>query len=312
MAEVPVAEPVSLYLDLVPGKKADLEIVARAILAFAGAIRDAAYVVDPSLQLRIELVSGTESSLSINGLLTASARAQITKLTLRAVAFGAITWFTHHALDYAFQKTLDSVLADGPAPGVSQEQVETIVRRTIDAYQRQAAPRVEEVYRELEADPAIAGVGATREVGQRPETIIPRTEFASRATAAPASAANPGLDRARRDRITIETLTLVSPVLLESKRKWRFIGKDGEFGAAMKDGLFLDNLLRGRVAIPMVAGIRLEVELQTLEDPIEGGAWLVKQRNVLRVRRVNAPPTQIQLGLHPTQPRQPPGGRTKQ
>lgn len=96
-------------------------------------------------------------------------------------------------------------------------------------------------------------------------------------------------------KLSIETLTLVSPVPLQSKRKWRFIGKEGEFGATVKDEQFLDDVQRGRSAIPMVAGIRMEVELQTLESPFEG-IWIVRNRNILRVRRVTPPSIQLTIG----------------
>jgi hypothetical protein len=105
--------------------------------------------------------------------------------------------------------------------------------------------------------------------------------------------------RVRRARTSIETVTLVSPVLLPGKRRWRFLGKEGEFGAYIKDAQFLENVLRGRSGIPMVAGIRMEVELQTIEDPIEGGAWVVRERAVLSVRRVSPPSFQFGLGISP-------------
>ena len=61
--------PISLYLDLVPGEKADLEVAARASLAFAEAIKAAAYFLEPGLQVKIELESGSEGNLSLNSIL---------------------------------------------------------------------------------------------------------------------------------------------------------------------------------------------------------------------------------------------------
>jgi hypothetical protein len=309
LAEPPAVEPVSLYIDLKKGEKADLEIVARAALAFAGAIREVAYAVDPSLELRIELVSGTESSLSLNSLLKSKVSEQLARISLLAVAWGTISWLTEASLHYVYEKTLDMVLSQEESKGVSKDDIEAIVRRTIDAYQKQAAPKVEEIYRELDADPAISGIGASREPGTRPEHVIPRDEFQARARLMGGVTFELDEERTPRVRTSIEMLTLVSPVLLESKRRWRFLGKEGEFGASMKDSVFLDNILRGRSAIPMVAGIRLEVELQTIEDPIEDGAWLVRQRNVLHVRRFNTPQIQGHLQLSSPQPRQPPNRR---
>jgi hypothetical protein len=95
------------------------------------------------------------------------------------------------------------------------------------------------------------------------------------------------------------------------------LGKEGEFGASIRDAEFLDNVLRGRSAIPMVAGIRMEVELLTIEDPFEG-AWIVRERNILNVRRVIPPSIQPGLGsgaqdqhLTTQHARQPPRSGTK-
>ena len=53
--------PISLYLELVPDQKADLEVVARAALAFDAAIKELAYIIDPGMEIKVELESGTES-----------------------------------------------------------------------------------------------------------------------------------------------------------------------------------------------------------------------------------------------------------
>ena len=65
------AEPISLYVDLHPGEAPDLEVVARAAIAWSEAIKEIAFLLDPSTEVRIELKSGTEGSLSLNGLLKA-------------------------------------------------------------------------------------------------------------------------------------------------------------------------------------------------------------------------------------------------
>lgn len=258
-----------------------------------------AYIVDPSLDVRIELVSGTESSLSLNSLVRSKVREKIAKISLTAVAFGAITWLTEKTLDYGYSHLLDAVLGHEEAVHVPRKEIESIVQKTIEAYRKQTTRQGERLFMELESDPSIVGIGATRHPGARPDHIIPRAEFHDRAYGAGTAPLLEPAEPTRRSRTTIETLTLVSPVLLQSNRKWRFMGKEGEFGATIKDGLFLDQVLRGLSAIPMVAGIRMEVELQTIEDPIEGGAWLVRERNVLRVRRVIPPSTQLNMDSFP-------------
>src|SRR5947208_9697632 len=88
--------PVSLYLDLQPGQKVDLEVAARAALAFAAAIRETAYIFDPSMTVRVELLSGTDGSLSLNSLIRSiKLRDLVTRKRLIALAITATLWFTH-------------------------------------------------------------------------------------------------------------------------------------------------------------------------------------------------------------------------
>jgi hypothetical protein len=291
----------------VPGAKADLEVIARAALAFASAVREVTYIIDPSIELRIELVSGTESSLSLNSLLKSRIVDKLTTISLSAVAFGCFTWFTQHTLDFAYEHLLAHLMSQTESASVPPEQIESIVRKTLETFQREGSKQTGRLFMELDADSAIAGVGVTQHPGTRPDRIIPKSEFRSRAIG------SYGIDEAtlyqggRRVRTNVEILTLVSPVLVEGTRKWKFVGTEGEFGATIKDGLFVDDVLRGRSAIPMAAGVRLEVELQTIEEPVLGGAWVVRQRNILRVRRVIPPVLQTQMDSLTQAPHQPPG-----
>lgn len=292
------AEPVSLYIDLVPGATADLEVIARAALAFAGAVREFAYIIDPSLELRIELVSGTESSLSLNAWFKSKLARRLDTLSLAALAGGVLMWLGGHAAEFAYDELLRAITGHGETAELSPAQIDEVARKVVQAIEAHAgAQHTAALFRELESDPAITGVGATREPGTRPVHIIPRTEFRERAIHIQGyGVLESDAQRETRTVITIETLTLVSPVLLNSNRRWKFIGRDGEFGAVIKDASFLDSMLRGLSAIPLAAGIRMEVELQTISDPIEQGAWRVRVRNVLRVRKVTAPAAQLRLG----------------
>ena len=277
-----------------------MEVVSRAALAFASAIREVAYTIDPSIDgLRIELISGTASSLSLNTWLRAKIKDTYGQLTLKAIVLGIGAWLTHQTVDFAYHELLTAMVHHEHAAEVSPDQIEAIVRKTLDAYQKQAAPQTERLFRELETDPAISGVGFSQQPAVRPAYIIPRREFEARSRARELAELGEDAVRVRRTRITIETLTLVSPVLLPGKRVWRFLGREGEFGAYIKDAQFLDNVLRGRSGIPLVAGIRMDVELQTIEDPIEGGAWKVRERDVLSVRSVSPPSIQLGLGISP-------------
>lgn len=270
-------ESISLYIDLAPGHRADLEVVARASLAYSAAIKEVAYVLDPSLEIRVEVISGTEGSLSLNSIIR-SIKDRADRRTLKAIGLIVLGWFANDLRSYGVSEVLDSLLKPEVTVTLTQDDIDQIARQVSKALETHLAKRhVEVVFRELERDPAVKGVGATRTPGARPDNIIPRDRFRERG----------GLDNfteetpRRRARCSQERVTLVSPVLLPGQRKWRFSFHEGEFGATIKDPEFLDSVLFGR-SIPMAAGIQMDVLLETKEE-FQGGVWIVKERNVLHV-----------------------------
>lgn len=281
--------PISLYLDLEPGQKADLEVVARASLAFAAAIRDIAFVIDPSLEIRIELASGTESSLSLNSLIQTLKKQISDPDTLRTVAVVTMMWFAKETGTYAYDKILDAVTGaqtEVTSP-LTDAQAKDIADHVVKALQGKVGkPHVEQVYRELERDRSIRGVGATSKAGQKPVDIVPRSEFSTR------SGHEQGHDVTvtKRDNTKEEDLTLISPVLVARDRRWKFLGSGGEFGAVIDDDTFRDNLLSGRISVPMVAGIKMIADVKTFEQ-FEDGVWKITERRIVKVKTVlPAPP----------------------
>jgi hypothetical protein len=58
-----VAESITLYLGLKKGEKADFKIVGLAAAAFAEAVKEIAFILEPGLQVKLEFESGLEGSL---------------------------------------------------------------------------------------------------------------------------------------------------------------------------------------------------------------------------------------------------------
>ena len=104
-----------------------------------------------------------------------------------------------------------------------------------------------------------------------------------------------------RSPVTQETLTLISPVLLDAQRRWRFSVHGFEFGAVVKDHDFLERFLSGSVRVPMIAGITMDVVLETREEKV-GDVWTVRERIIERVLDVHPVPRQTTLPF-PTQPK---------
>jgi hypothetical protein len=271
---------VSLYLELEEGAVADIEVVAKAALAFSKAVKDVAYIIDPSLELRVELASGTRGSLSLNSIFRNLKKANGETITLSAIGLVVLGWFGATVSDFGKDELKDIIKnlfhQEEQFTPAQQAQLKAIVTKAIN--EKAAAPHVQQVYRELERDPAIKGVGATPKAGDRPAVIVPRRQFAERAGERIVQ------EEANRRRTTTDRVhvALISPVLVPGDRKWRLQSAHGEFGASIKDKQFVDMALSGRLAIPLATGIEMDVQLETIED-FKEGVWVVHDRNVLHV-----------------------------
>jgi hypothetical protein len=284
--------PLSLYLDLEPNTAADLEVVAKTALAFADLIREVSYFVDPSLQIRIEFDSGTPGSLSLNSRVRGLAKKAIDPKTLAAIAITVGAYFRHELTDWATHKFFDSVLTS-EQKALSDADIQKISEHVADLLKKRTAlPQAQNVYREVEKDTAIKGVGVSAVPGRRPADVVPRAEFAARIEQPPV------LDIAPRRRKTPYSgrITLVSPVLLKADRRWKFIGPTGEFGATVEDNGFVERVLSGHVR--MAEGTQLNVDMETTEE-FDGRVWQVKEHKVLKVKSARRPPHQPSLPLSP-------------
>lgn len=266
--------PVSLYIDLKKGEAADIEVIARAALAFSTAIKDLIYILDPSLEVRVEFVSGTEGSFSLNSLIKSLKDRASERPILAAAVVMVLTWFGN----YAFDELMDQVRHKGE---LSDAQMEELADKVAVAIERRVAqPHVRKVYDELGSDPAVTGVGATVIAGERPRSIIPREHFAEKAE----GAILPEIfEVRRRSRKRKERVVIISPVLLASAtRRWRFRSSEGEFGAPIKDAGFLDDLISGRVVLPMTGGVELDVVMET-EEEFQDGVWVAQEYTVWEI-----------------------------
>lgn len=294
-----MAETVSLYFDLEKGQVADLEVVASAALAWAAAIRETAFMLDPSIQVRLELASGTPGSLSLNALLKSLRDTIADKQTIKTIIITSLVWAFSETASWTYGEILDALKGEDAAPavaGMSDADKEDIARRVAKNLEgKVAAPQVQRMYRELERDPAIKGVGVTTTPGKRPDVIVPRQEFPRKA----------GHGEIREETIAKRTVpqtvhaTLIRPVLVEdSARRWRFKSGQAEFSANMKDQDFLQRLLTGALPVPMVMGIEMDIELETTEE-LRGGVWVAVQRDIVRVVRLRPPVRQTGLPFTP-------------
>lgn len=98
--------------------------LGQAALAWAAAIKEVTYFLDPSLEVRVEVASGTPGSFELNAWLRKlGVTKENEKLTLKAVAFIVVAWFSVHTLDYGFERLADFVTgADNTEESFSPQQ----------------------------------------------------------------------------------------------------------------------------------------------------------------------------------------------
>jgi hypothetical protein len=139
--------------------------------------------------------------------------------------------------------------------------------------------QAQKLFRELERDKAIRGVGVSPDPRQKPLVIVPRAEFSDRGGFIKMDQTA----KRRRSHTEIKRVVLISPVLVAGQRRWRFLASDiGEFGAPIKDEVFIDHVLAGDLASLFRSNTELLVELETIEE-FTGEVWKPVERNVLRV-----------------------------
>ena len=280
-----IAAPLSLYLDLKPNTKADFEVVANASLAFIQLVRDAAFIIDPSLEIRIEFDSGTAGSLTLNSVIRA-AKKHVNIATLVTVVSVVGVQFRQEIITYTLDKALDTVMVgDKQGAQLTDKELDRVANRVAEMVQKKAIlPPAQQVYRQLERDTAIQGVGATAVRDSKPDQIVPRNEFKLRGSQ-DVKLANIPEQKKRRSRFA-GTVTLISPVLVHDDRRWKFSGPGGEFGAYIDDTDFVDRALSGRVKF--CEGSQFSVEMVTIEE-FDGKVWMPTERHIVKIGRMRKP-----------------------
>lgn len=281
--------PITLYLDLEPGRTADLETVAAASIAWSKAIKELAFIIDPTAEVRVELQSGTEGSLGLNTLVRLVRG--VNRKTLTGVLIGLTLWLGKETAAWVYQNMLDDLT------GQHEELSEEDVARIAEAVNKGAArQQIQRVYREVERDPAIRGVGVTTTPATIPHHIVPRSEFRELA-----GFGVPQVEEVRR-RITPDRIdaVLIKPVLVYgSRRKWRFETSDGEVGFVMDDDAFVESVLRGQRPLGMKEGIIATMDVLITEQLSDAGVWTITDRHITRVVEIREPDTTMPLSFTP-------------
>lgn len=282
-AEEPSTGSISLYFDLEPEQKADLETVARTAIAFAQMVREVASHIDMTAEIRIELESGTEGSLGLNAIVRWVKGFGERHPTLTAIVVGTVLFIGPDIRAWTVEKIMDFLTgSDAPpiARSLSDDELRQLAGHLAEYMKKPIAEQQrQEIFEEAARDPAIKGIGATGVPGKRPEVVIPRSEFPR--LSRPDQVVEEYLKSRTVDREV--TLTLIRPRLKAEVASWRFQqGTMPEFSAEMKDRAFLDAMATSRLPINLHVGVEMKVILSS-EEAFEGGVWVAKKRSVTKV-----------------------------
>lgn len=283
--------PVSIYLGLEQGRTANLEAVAAASLAWVAALREMIAIVDPGVTVEVAIVDGDKSSLWLNTLLRLC-EAKLEQIEKGGTKFPRL-WALARGLAIIIVATPIAVTAEdvwrrlvGENPQVVELSEETTAE-LIEQFRMALKPDVaqeqkRQFFRALESDPSITSVGVSNQPSVTPPPDVTTRESFSQYVRAPS--VDEGLEGSRT-RIEILAVTLVSPVLENAERSWRFrLQGLPEFGAVMRDREFLTAIEHGGVHEELRQGIQMEIRIE-FRERFEGGVWRTVERNVLEVIR---------------------------
>jgi hypothetical protein len=277
-------ESVTLYLGLKKGEKADFEIVGYAAAAFGEAVKEIAYILDPSLEIKLEFESGTEGSLKLKAVLKSLKTPKGQRAALLAVVGTVVTVLAADLRTYGVSKLLDKMLTPEQRQPLTEEDVQRIARavKGIDEGKIAKEP-MQEMYKQLTRDETIESVGAITKPDDKPTSPIPRSEFPVRAGIVKTVETSPKT----RIRPSTERLTLISPVLLLAQRAWKFRSPDGhEHSYIMADEKFLAQIFLGRKRLSMKEGIQITADVETVEE-LTDGVWAPTKRFITKVKRIH-------------------------
>ena len=285
--------PLSIYFGLEPGKSANLEAVAEASLAWVASLREMLAIVEPGASFEVELVDGDRGSLWLNTLIKflKGAEAKLEQVEkggaeyprLWALARGLAIIIIATPVSLTAQNVWQKLVGEEPklvrlTPEAQQELIEQFkiaLQPTVAREERR------QFFRAIERDTSINAVGvAPAPTSHAPAALTSRDEFT--AFIQGATVDDEAVERARTRTDTVEA-TLVSPVLENAERSWRFrVQGYPEFGAVMRDRDFLAAIEHGGVHVELRQGIRM-VLLIEFKEAFEGGVWRTTERNVREV-----------------------------
>ncbi len=224
-------DSISLYFSLKPGEKADLEVIATAALEWLESARAAAREIEPSAQIRVELVDADESSLRLNTILDwvesqlekvekgGGRYPRLKKLAIALAIFVPTTGVETYTHYFGSKQEVILNEADRKLIKEHSRMLHELIERTQENPDVRA--RRQKFFKALERDPSITGAGISEGPRIDPIVMIPSDQFAEKGGLWAATVeTDPEPDE--RTIYPVVDVTLVSATLLPIPRPWRF------------------------------------------------------------------------------------------
>lgn len=115
-----VEETITLYLGLKEGQRADFEVVGLSAAAFAEAVKEIAFILEPGLEVRLEFDSGTEGSLKLKAIIKSLKTPKSRQAALVSIIATIGLTLINDVRGYWRRNIVRSVSSTGAAQGIER------------------------------------------------------------------------------------------------------------------------------------------------------------------------------------------------
>jgi hypothetical protein len=251
-------------------------------------------IIDPSADVRIELLDAVEGSLGIRSLITATSKVAKQHPLIAGTLAAVVGHFFMTPVDDISHHLWEEIYTAAGYPPedagrCAAEDPERLKEQAAKAQHTAfAAPQKRELFVQLERESAITSAGATPSIVEKPPAplIVPRADFGPRVGLV--TVAQETVEKRRvSERLPVILLT---PKLKAKELMWEFADESGRtFSAKMKDPDYIRALELGRTGAELMIGLRMEIEVETRLETVNG-IWTVKSRDVTKVYSPLLPP----------------------
>lgn len=268
-----------LQFDLKEGEFADAIIAAESLIAWVKAMQEAARVLDPNEQIRVEIIASEQGSLK--HLL------RVVEEFVGDVKSGAGEYPNLRALAIGVALATGPVLLDHMLPSGTQtvelsEQDRQLLRDMQNRIRQDKATETatKRFYRTVEKDHAVTAIRVGQQHESEPQIVIPRSQFPDRGGLWDLEEL-PAPEEARH---AVWNVVLLRASFTHEPRAWTF-SRDGlPFSAKMEDPDFLAAIAAKTVPITLQEGVMMQIEVEYRER-LDGQVWkyVERTRKVIRV-----------------------------